>query len=119
MVITGLLVSKRCWSMLIWNSAWNLERIHWAIQIRSHESLMIIERVCHTPRYLVWWELSDIFPDKMGTFEIMAKLVCRCSMLKSDDLRLKNLTASKRWCEFCELSEVEDVRHLTLNCPGT
>ena len=37
----------------------------------------------------MWWELSDIFPDKMGTCEIMAKPVCWCSMLKSDDLRLK------------------------------
>ena len=46
MVISGLIVSKKCWSMLIWNRAWDLERIHWAIQIRSHESLMIIERVC-------------------------------------------------------------------------
>ena len=119
MVISGLIVSRKCWSMLIWNRAWDLERIHWAIQIRSHESLMIIERVCHTPRYLVWWELSDIFPDKMGTCEIMAKLVCRCSMLESDDLRLKNLTASNRWCELCEMSEVEDVRHLILNCSGT
>ena len=119
MVISGLIVSKKCWSMLIWNRAWDLERIHWAIQIRSHESLMIIEHVCHTPRYLVWWELSDIFPDKMGICEIMAKLVCRCSMLKSDDLRLKNLTASNRWCELCEMSEVEDVRHLILNCSGT
>ena len=55
----------------------------------------------------------------MGICEIMAKLVCRCSMLKSDDLRLKNLTASNRWCELCEMSEVEDVRHLILNCSGT
>ena len=38
MVISGLIVSKKCWSMLIWNRAWDLERIHWAIQIRSHES---------------------------------------------------------------------------------
>ena len=55
----------------------------------------------------------------MGSCEIMAKLVCRCSMLKADDFRLKNLTVSNRWCEFCDLSEVEDARHLILNCPGT
>ena len=40
-------------------------------------------------------------------------------MLKADDFRLKNLTASDRWCEFGDLSEVEDARHLILNCPGT
>ena len=49
----------------------------------------------------------------------MAKLICRCSMLKSDDFRLKNPTASYRWCEHCDLSEVEDARHLVLRCPGT
>ena len=88
-------------------------------QNKSHESLILIERVCHTPRYLVWWELSDIFPDKMGKCEIMSKLVCRCSLLKADDVRLKNLTAFHRWCEHCELCEVEDAKHLILNCPET
>ena len=96
-----------------------VERIYWAIQIKSHASLMIIDYVCHTPRYLVWWELSDIFPDKMGSCEIMAKLVCRCSILKADDFRLKNLTASNRWCDFCDLPEVEHAKHIILNCPGT
>ena len=101
MVLTGRYVSKQCWKRIIWSRAWDLERIFWAIQIRSHESLMIIECLCLTPRYLVWWELSDIFPDRMGTCEIMAKLVCQCSLLKADDIRLKNLTASNRWCDFC------------------
>ena len=54
----------------------------------------------------------------MGSCEIMAKLVCRCSILKADDFRLKNLTASNRWCDFCDLLEVEDVKHMILNCPG-
>ena len=40
-------------------------------------------------------------------------------MLKSDDFRLKNLTASDRWCENCDLSEVEDARHMVLRCPST
>ena len=119
MVTTGRYVSKPCWNRIIWSRAWDLERIYWAIQIKSHASLMIIDYVCHTPRYLVWWELSDIFPDKMGSCEIMAKAVCRCSILKADDCRLKNLTASNRWCEFCDLLEVEDAKHMILNCPGT
>ena len=55
----------------------------------------------------------------MGIGEFMAKLICRCSMLKSDDFRLKNFTASYSWCGFCDLSEVEDARHLVFKCPGT
>ena len=80
---------------------------------------MLVDRICYTPRYLVWWELSDIFPNKMGMCEIMAKLVCRCSLLKADDLRLRNLSVSYRWCECCESHEVEDAKHLILNCPET
>ena len=29
------------------------------------------------------------------------------------------MTASNRWCEFCDLLEVEDAKHMILNCPGT
>ena len=39
--------------------------------------------------------------------------------MKADDFRLKNLTASNRWCDFCDLPEVEDAKHMNLNCPGT
>ena len=119
MVLADRFMSKQTWKGMIWSRAWDLEKIFWTIQNKSHESLLLIEKVCHTPRYLVWWELSDIFPDKMGMCEIMAKLVCRCSMLKADDLRLRNLTVSYRWCEFCQFSEVEDAKHLILNCPET
>ena len=119
MVKTGNVMSKQTWKSIIWSRAWDLEKIFWVIQNKSHESLILIERVCHTPRYLVWWELSDIFPDKMGMCEIMSKLVCRCSLSKADDVRFKNLTASHRWCEQCELCEVEDAKHLILYCPET
>ena len=60
-----------------------------------------------------------MFPDRMGVCKIMAKLLCRCNLLKSDDIRLKNLTSSNRWCELSEFSKVEDVRHLILDCPAT
>ena len=53
----------------------------------------------------------------MGICEVMAKLLCRCSMLKSDDVRLRNLTATNRWCELCDLPEVEDARHMISVCP--
>ena len=60
-----------------------------------------------------------MFPDQMGICEIMAKLLCRCSLLKSDDVRLKNLTPSNRWCDCCDISNVEDVRHLVRYCSST
>ena len=118
-ILTGINVTKQVWKSLIWKRAWDLEKTFWSIQIKSHESLSVLDRVCHSPRYLVWWELSDMFPDQMGICEIMAKLLCRCSILKSDDVRLKSLTQSNRWCDRCDLSNVEDVRHLVLYCPLT
>ena len=32
---------------------------------------------------------------------------------------LKNLTPSNRWCDCCDISNVEDVRHLVLYCSST
>ena len=47
----------------------------------------------------------------------MAKLLCRCSMLKSDDARLRNMSASFKWCELCDIPEIEDARHMVIRCP--
>ena len=119
MISTGRYVTKQVWKCIVWARAWDLERTFWAIQARSHESLSILARVCHSRRYLVWWELSDMFPDWMSICEIMAKLICRCSLLKSDDVRLKSLTPSNRWCDLCEFSNVEDIWHLIMDCSST
>ena len=50
--------------------------------------------------------------------EVMAKLLCRCSMLKSDDIRLKDAAAFFKWCEFCDLPEIEDANHMVIRCPA-
>ena len=47
----------------------------------------------------------------------MARLVCRNSILKSDDYRTKNNTIRGQFCELCDLYQVEDVKHLILHCP--
>ena len=114
MIITGDCLSKPGWKRTVWARAWDLESVFLAIQSRSHESLMLLDLICHSPRYLVWWSISDKHPEYMGDCEVMAKLICKCSM--TDDIRLKNTHASERWCEFCNLHELEDARHLVLRC---
>ena len=47
----------------------------------------------------------------------MAKIVCRCSMLKCDDVRLKAQLQSCRWCDLCDMSVEEDAVHCILRCP--
>ena len=47
----------------------------------------------------------------------MACLVCHASLLKTGDLRLKNLARINRVCSHCDLTALEDSRHLVLQCP--
>ena len=49
--------------------------------------------------------------------ETMARLVCHASLLKTDDLRLKNQSRINRVCSHCDLAALEDARHLVLQCP--
>ena len=57
MIVTGNCISKLCWKRTVWARVWDLESIFWAIQSRSHESLMFLDFLCHSPRYLVWWSI--------------------------------------------------------------
>ena len=50
--------------------------------------------------------------------ENMARIVCKSSLLKCDDVRLKSLTGSWRWCELCALSVEEDLWHCIMQCPA-
>ena len=50
------------------------------------------------------------------TAETMARLVCRASLLKSDDPRIKGTSLSSRICKNCDLGVVESVYHLVMQC---
>ena len=67
--------------------------------------------------YLCWWQISDHHPELIGMCENMARLVCKSSLLKCDDVILKSLTGSWRWCELCPLSVEEDLWHCIMQCP--
>ena len=46
-------------------------------------------------------------------------MVCRCSLLKSDDVRLIDQLHSSRTCINCDLYAIEDARHVVLQCAYT
>ena len=46
----------------------------------------------------------------------MSKSVCRSSLLKTDDYRYRALTHSNRFCERCDMSELENIRHIIMQC---
>ena len=50
--------------------------------------------------------------------EIMAKIKSHASLLKCDDVRLKHLPYGNRACSLCDLYLVEDIFHITMQCPG-
>ena len=47
----------------------------------------------------------------------MVKLISHASLLKNDDVRLKSMPMYSRFCGDCDLADVDDVKHLMLQCP--
>ena len=79
-----------------------------------YEYVIFSHELSHSSRYLICWRLSD----QMGRCETMATIVCRSSLLKCDDIRLKRDLNSAKWCEFRDLTEEENARHCILQCPA-
>ena len=50
--------------------------------------------------------------------EDMATLICHASLLKVDDLRLKDAPPSSRVYENCHLFSLECIHHILMQCPG-
>ena len=119
MVQRGHQWPKHIWKGRIWNKAWPLEDVFWCIGSRCHQSLALLNSVCSTSRYVIWWQLADVFTEQLHNCEIMVKLLCRSSWLKVDDVRLKSSPAAAKFCTPCDLSAFDDVYHMILQCPYT
>ena len=65
---------------------------------------------------MVWWDIANLRSDLIPMCEIMARLVCRASELKSDDFSTKNQTHSIRTCSLCDAFCEENVKHLIMQC---
>ena len=51
----------------------------------------------------------------MGACETGVRIECRASLLESDDVRLRRMTNSFRWCARCDLSERENAKHVLIS----
>ena len=49
--------------------------------------------------------------------EVLAKLVCKASLLKDHDYRLKSKSFSQKVCNACYLGIREDTKHIVMQCP--
>ena len=116
MVERNLMYSKSTWKKMVWSKGWRLEDIYWSIERQLRQSLDLLSNVNVGVRYITWWKIADKFPELKKKCEIMSKILCHSSILKSDDLRLKSLTRMHRLFNFCDVHAVEDARHFILHC---
>ena len=110
-------MSKSNWRALVTKRAWQIEDIFWNHQIRIFRMNNYLVKLNGNPRYLTWWFMSDIWPNKMRMCDDMARIVCRVSKLKSDDPEYKRLPFGSRSCKLCEGFAEENIVHLTMQCP--
>ena len=88
------------------------------VEFNLHHSLDLVHLVCHENRYLTWWALSDKYPPLTPVCETLAKLVCHASLLKVDDVRLNGSSLASKFCTLCDTGQIDDVKHLVLQCPS-
>ena len=88
---------ENSWKERVWARAWELENVFWKVEFNLHQSLDLIQMVCHENRYLTWWAMSDKHPTLTSVCETLAKLVCHASLLKVDDIRLKGISLASKF----------------------
>ena len=116
---TTTIVPKSTWSKRIWGRAWALDDAYWrSTSLICSDNDLLFHTVGRS-QYLTWWYISDKWPHHIRMCKILAKIVCRTSRFKCDDYRLKTASHSQRMCERCDLSTVETIGHLIMQCPST
>ena len=110
-------VSKKAWSHLIWERAWQLEDANWHASNTVFRENDLLMRTIGDTRYLSWWAISDLDYRLVQMCETMSRIICHASRLKRDDFRLKGLPMSSRTCTNCNMYCVEDILHIISQCP--
>ena len=106
-LINGLVFySKIQWKNIGWRKAWSVEDEDWSYRANFRKYTITIDKTIGTVNYLVWWHISDRYPKLMKMCEVMARIVCRNSMLKSEDYRSRRGNVSEGKCTICDNSEV-------------
>ena len=113
-----IIIEKSVWKEDIWKKAWNLEDSFWERQLFLEKKGQFLTATLSNPRYLTWWYVADVLPNRMACCEDMAKLVCNASRLKANDYSLKNSTHGRRMCIVCDLGIEENVNHIIMQCPA-
>ena len=114
-MIMGNMPSKVKWKELLWAKVRSHERMRWEECQDIH--LDLIKLVMTQSSYVIWWMLSDYDRRYMRRCEVMIRLLCHTSLLKSDDVRYKRATVFEKMCYLCDLGAMECANHVIMQCP--
>ena len=114
----GAIFSKEVWKKVIWAAAWQIEMDEWEHKTHNSNTHSLLGMVMEGPAYNIWWQVSDADHTLVRACELMVKLLCKGSKLKSDDIRLRGSTVFTRMCSHCDLGSLEDTLHLIMQCPA-
>ena len=109
--------TKEQWKLLVWDAVWRKEDEDCDILYTQNRTIPLVLRIMERPFYLIWWIISDRLPRSMKMCEKMTAIVTESSLLKANDLRLKNKSFWSKACVRCDLSSLEDIRHIVMQCP--
>ena len=109
--------SKKSWSNLLWERAWQLEDGNWRASNLILNDNDLLMSIIKDTRYLSWWRISDLDYRLTNMCETMSKIVFHASLLKRDDYRLKGLPMSSRTCTLCDHYCIEYIVHIVSQCP--
>ena len=117
MTLNGHYYDKKMWSKCVWENAWNLEDEEITLYKNQLAKEKLIFQIIEKPYYLTWWVISDVSHEHMKQCEVMARLVCDTSLLKTTDIRMKKASLASRFCEKCDLGSEENIKHIVMECP--
>ena len=111
------LFSKTIWKKEVWSRAWKVDNEEWGYTSSLFSDTHYLKSILSdTAQYLIWWDISNIDPCRIGVCENIAAMICRSSQLKSDSIEYKNSVNSNRACQRCNNFEEENVAHLIMRC---
>ena len=117
MVLNGHSYPKSVWSKMVWEKVWDMEDEEYTLYKNQLAKEKLLFQVIDKPYYLAWWVLADRTHDQIEQCEIMARIVCDSSLLKTADVRREKASLASRFCDKCELGIEENAMHVVMQCP--
>ena len=114
----GAHFSKIAWKKSVWSNAWALENTDWQLLVGNESGIELLSKVIEMPTYSIWWQMSDGNHGILRRCEVMIKILCKATLLKDDDCRLRGQPFGSRMCIRCELGALENASHMIMQCPA-